>query len=101
MFENFLKKTDVAGEMQDLSEDVLAQAQAMVRDSVLENDQHTKDMFANGFTAPDGTQLDPILFLEQRKAMLESGDTGASHGATQESMVTHSQEERQLSDIDA
>lgn len=98
MFESFKKKENKEVNTEGLSEELTAQAQEMVKGSVLENDEHTKAMFTNGFIGPDGTQLDPIAFLEQRKEFLETDGAGASSSEIKEQVVHSDPNERQLND---
>ena len=75
----------------NLSEGELLQVEESIKGTILENDPATLRMIETGFVSPNGSQHDPSEFIEQRKAILEAGDAGASaHELSEEDMVQHS-----------
>lgn len=81
-------KTDTAS---TLSEMDLQQIEDSIKGTALENDAATLRMIETGFVSPNGAQQDPSEFMEQRLAILQSGQAGASAAEIgSEAMVQHS-----------
>lgn len=78
------------------SEAELGDIEESLKGTILEHDAATRSMLEAGFVSPNGKQQDAYEFIEQRKALLESGDLGASaHELTEDAMVQHSKEPEQ------
>lgn len=62
-----------------------------IADAGLEDDPAIQEMIKTGFVSPGGKEWDPIEFIEQRKALVESGEAGAeAPDISSEAMVQHS-----------
>lgn len=62
-----------------------------ITEAGLENDSAVLNMVKSGFTAPNGTEYDPLEFIAQRKALVDAGEAGATTpNLTADSMVQHS-----------
>lgn len=84
-----------------ISDGMIAQAEELINaDPVLSQDEHCQNMIANGFTAPDGHQLNPLDFVTGRKATL-AAESGAESSTPKETVVHSNPYERKLSDTDA
>ena len=74
-----------------VTDEMLAKAEEAIKEAGLEDDEATLRMLETGFISPNGVQQDPLTFIEQRKALLDAGDTGASASEiSEDSKVLHS-----------
>jgi hypothetical protein len=64
---------------------------AAIKEAGLENDPQTLMMIESGFITPNGSNIDSLEFIAQRKALIDSGEAGlTTPEISADSMVQHS-----------
>jgi hypothetical protein len=103
MFNPFKSEGSAAG--RDNNFVVSDELRIAIDEAGLSGDPAIAEMIKTGFVSPNGVEHDPVEFIAQRKALVESGENGAEAPRVRvDQLVTPAGgegSERKLTDIDA